>query len=50
MLLKCPKSSIKDISFVTKLSENLVIEYVNIIDQIKQQQKEKEQRDKYLPF
>jgi hypothetical protein len=44
------KLSIKDISFVTKLSESLVIEYVNIIDQIKQQQKEKEQRDKYLPF
>jgi hypothetical protein len=42
------KLSIKDISFVTKLSESLVIEYVNIIDQIKQQQKE--QRDKYLPF
>jgi hypothetical protein len=42
------KLSLKDISFVTQLSPALTIEYVNLIDEIKQ--KQKEQFDEQLPF
>jgi len=46
------KLSINDISFVTNLSRNLTIEYVNLIDEIKQKQKEQlnEPFDQELPF
>lgn len=42
------KLSVNDISFVTNLSPTLTIEYVNLIDEIKQNQKE--QLDEQLPF
>jgi hypothetical protein len=42
------KLSIKDISFVTNLSPDLTIEYITLIDEIKQ--KQKEQLDEQLPF
>ncbi len=42
------KLSVKDVSFVTSLSPALTIEYVNLIDEIKQKQKEQFEED--LPF
>jgi len=44
------KLSINDISFVTKLSPGLVIEYINIIDLIKQKEKERKELEDSLPF
>lgn len=44
------KLSVNETSFVTKLSDSLVLEYVSLIDQIKQQKKEKEKLDNFLPF
>jgi len=43
------KLSINDISFVTKLSPSLTIEYVNLIDEINNSQKSMDQDDE-LPF
>ena len=43
------KLSINDISFVTKLSPSLTIEYVNLVDEINNSQKSMEQDDE-LPF
>jgi len=42
------KLSINDISFITNLSPTLTIEYVNLIEEINQ--KQKEQLDEQLPF
>jgi hypothetical protein len=42
------KLSVNDVSFVTNLSPTLTIEYLNLIDEIKQKQKEQFEED--LPF
>lgn len=44
------KLSLNETSFVTKLSDSLVLEYLSLIEQIKKQKEEKEKLDNSLPF